>query len=392
MERTFHIERARQLKVCLIIPTYNNSKTLRRVIDGALNYIADIIVVNDGSTDETASILTGYNNIILISHSQNRGKGYALRSGFREALQRGFDYAITIDSDGQHFPADIPLFLDALEKNGPVLLIGNRDMTQAGVPGKSSFGNKFSNFWFKVETGISLDDTQSGFRLYPLQLLPQKFYTKKFEFEIEVIVRSAWRGVPIINIPIQVLYDADERVSHFRPFRDFTRISILNTILVLNTFLYIKPREIIRNFKRKGFRRFVTENILQSEESNLKKALSIGLGIFVGIAPIWGVQTVVVLFLAAVLKLNKAIAFTFSNISMPPLVPFIIYVSLIIGNYIIPSESPVTIQNIMSFDDLGKNFGQYLLGSIILATAMATAFTIIGYVLLTTFKPRQNSL
>ena len=392
MERTFHIERARQLKVCLIIPTYNNSKTLRRVIDGALNYIADIIVVNDGSTDETASILTGYNNIILISHSQNRGKGYALRSGFREALQRGFDYAITIDSDGQHFPADIPLFLDALEKNGPVLLIGNRDMTQAGVPGKSSFGNKFSNFWFKVETGISLDDTQSGFRLYPLQLLPQKFYTKKFEFEIEVIVRSAWRGVPIMNIPIQVLYDAEERVSHFRPFRDFTRISILNTMLVLNTFLYIKPREIVRNFKRKGFRRFVTENILQSEESNLKKALSIGLGIFVGIAPIWGVQTVVVLFLAAVLKLNKAIAFTFSNISIPPLVPFIIYVSLIIGNYIIPSESPVTIQNIISFDDLGKNFRQYLLGSIILATAMATAFTIIGYVLLTTFKPRQNSL
>ncbi|HEY0047460.1 MAG TPA: DUF2062 domain-containing protein [Flavobacterium sp.] len=392
MERTFHIERARQLKVCLIIPTYNNSKTLRRVIDGALNYIADIIVINDGSTDETASILSGYNNIILISQPQNRGKGSALRSGFREALQRGFDYAITIDSDGQHFPADIPLFLDALEKNGPVLLIGNRDMTQAGVPGKSSFGNKFSNFWFKVETGISLDDTQSGFRLYPLQLLPQKFYTKKFEFEIEVIVRSAWRGVPIINIPIQVLYDAEERVSHFRPYRDFTRISILNTILVLNTFLYIKPREIIRNFKRKGFRRFVTENILQSEESNLKKALSIGLGIFVGIAPIWGVQTVVVLFLAAVLKLNKAIAFTFSNISIPPLVPFIIYVSLIIGNYIIPSESPVTIQNIISFDDLGKNFGQYLLGSIILATAMATAFTIIGYVLLTTFKPRQNSL
>jgi uncharacterized protein (DUF2062 family) len=112
----------------------------------------------------------------------------------------------------------------------------------------------------------------------------------------------------------------------------------------------------------------------------------------VGIAPIWGVQTIVVLFLATILKLNKAIAFTFSNISMPPLVPPIIYVSLIIGNYFIPSESPVTIKNIISFNDLGKNFGQYLLGSLILAAAMAAAFTLIGYVLLSAFKPRQNSL
>ena len=121
-------------------------------------------------------------------------------------------------------------------------------MAQEGVPKKSSFGNKFSNFWFWVETGIWLEDTQSGFRLYPLSYLKEmKFYTKKFEFEIEVIVRAAWQGTSVKNIPIKVKYDETERVSHFRPFKDFTRISIFNTILVLITIFYIMPRDLIKN-------------------------------------------------------------------------------------------------------------------------------------------------
>ena len=97
-------------------------------------------------------------------------------------------------------------------------------MTQEGVPKKSSFGNKFSNFWFWFETGIKLEDTQSGYRLYPLKTIPKNYFTRKFEFEIEVIVRSAWNGVAVKNVPIKVLYDPSERVSHFRPFKDFTRI------------------------------------------------------------------------------------------------------------------------------------------------------------------------
>src|SRR6476620_12271402 len=123
----------------------------------------------------------------------------ALRAGFKKSVELGFHYAITIDSDGQHYPHDIPVFLNELEQNGEALLIGSRNMVQAGIPKKSSFGNKFSNFWFWVETGIRLDDTQSGYRLYPLQHIPKKFYTRKFEFEIEVIVRTAWKGIPVKN-------------------------------------------------------------------------------------------------------------------------------------------------------------------------------------------------
>lgn len=242
-------------RVCVIIPTYNNDRTLKKVIDGVRNQVNNhIIIVNDGSTDTTASLLEEYQKQLPILHiKRNIGKGNALRAGFKHARALGYDYAITIDSDGQHFPDDIPVFIHHQQQaEVPTLLIGNRDMTQSGVPKKSSFGNRFSNFWYWVETGKRLDDTQSGYRMYPLDKLPKKLYTNKFEFEIEVIVRTSWKGVPVKNIPVKVLYDPAERVSHFRPFKDFTRISLLNTVLVFWALVYIKPRDFFGRLKKKA--------------------------------------------------------------------------------------------------------------------------------------------
>ena len=281
---------------CIIIPTYNNDKTLKRVIDGVLEHIKpeELIIVNDGSTDSTPSILKSYPKTHQIQYNKNRGKGIALRNGFKKALELGFTHAITIDSDGQHFHEDIPLFMAASKLEPETLIIGARNMKQEGVPSKSSFGNKFSNFWFWFETGTKLEDTQSGFRLYPISIMPKKWFTYKFEFEIEAIVRSSWKGIPVKNIPIQIKYDKDERVSHFRPFKDFTRISILNIVLVTITILYILPRTFFRSFKKKSFREFIREDILGSNDSPKVKAFSLALGVFIGIIPIWGFQTAVV--------------------------------------------------------------------------------------------------
>jgi len=376
----------RLLKCCVIIPTYNNANTLRRVLDGVLWYTDAIIVVNDGSTDATGKILEGYGAIKQIHLLKNRGKGNALRAGFKAAKEAGFDHAITIDSDGQHFPDDIPKFITALEKEGNTLLIGSRNMHQEGVPKKSSFGNKFSNFWFLFETGIKLDDTQSGYRLYPLRELPKKFFTPKFEFEIEVIVRAAWKGIPVRNIPIKVLYDPDERISHFRPFRDFTRISILNTVLVIISLLYIKPRDVVRNLKKKGVKKFFLENVLENDDSSAKKALSIALGVFIGIVPLWGLQTVTVLFLAYMLRLNKVIAFAFSNISVPPMIPLIVFASLQAGSLFVPGNASFS-DNATIMESMGANLLQYLIGSLAVAVIAAVVFGFAGY-LLFTFSPK----
>lgn len=376
---------------CVIVPTYNNQKTLKKVLDSILDFTTNVIIVNDGSTDSTNEILKAYSQLTQIHHPKNLGKGRAFRNGFRKALELGFEYAITIDSDGQHFAADIPVFLEAIQDEPNALLIGSRNMTQENVPKKSSFGNKFSNFWFKFETGIKLDDTQSGFRLYPLRLLPKRFYTNKFEFEIEVIVRAAWKGIVVKNIPIQVLYDPAERVSHFRPFQDFTRISILNTVLVTNALLYIKPRDFFRRAKKKGFKRFFLEDILESKDSNFKKSAAIALGIFIGLSPFWGFQTVLLFTFAALFRLNKVIAYLTSNVSFPPFIPFIIYASLQVGSVFVTSDAPLVLDSSITLDDIQKNATQYIVGSLILASVSALSVGFISYLLLMAFSSKNKT-
>lgn len=385
-------EDLKQLKCCVIIPTFNNYKTLHQVIEGVLVFSEDIIVVNDGSTDSTSDILKQFSQIHTIHIPKNKGKGNALKRGFKEALTLGFQYAITIDSDGQHFPDDIPVFIEAFKTaaNSDLLLIGSRNMTQENVPKKSSFGNKFSNFWFWVETGIWLEDTQSGFRMYPIKAIENlKFITTKFEFEIEVIVKTAWSGIDVKNVPIKVHYEEFERVSHFRPFQDFTRISILNTWFVFLTFFYIKPRDLYRKIRTIGLKRFLLEVVFGNSDSSEKKALSIALGIFIGITPIWGFHTLTVLILAAILKLNKAIAFAFSNISLPPFIPVILFLSLKYGSWILGEEFTFTLSEIDPSMELVKYLKSYIIGSFALAFSAAIVFGILGYVFISVFEKKK---
>lgn len=377
-------------KICVLIPTYNNEKTLRRVIDGVLEYTQNIIVVNDGSTDSTSEILKTYSQLTILNLSENKGKGNGLKIGFRKAKELGYHHAITIDSDGQHYPNDIPVFVEALlNENQDVLLIGNRNMSQDGIPKKSSFGNRFSNFWFWFETGIKLEDTQSGYRLYPLHKIPKKYFTPKFEFEIEIIVRTAWRHIPVKNVPIKVLYDPAERVSHFRPFKDFTRISILNTILVVITLLYIIPRNFINNFRKKSFKKFIKEDVLESDGSNRTKAFSIALGVFVGFSPFWGFHTLLVISLSVLFKLNKVLAFVASNVSLPPFIPFIIVSSLYLGAPFVAGDSDIFRQE-WNFDLVKNNVLQYVIGSLILATSMSLISGIATFLFLNKVNPEKN--
>ena len=246
-------ERMALLKCVVLIPTYNNAGTISQVIADVQQYASDIIVVNDGSTDNTAEILTSTSGIRVIEYSPNKGKGHALKTGLRQAHEWGYQYAITIDSDGQHYADDIPVFIDRIEQCPDSLLIGSRNLTADNMPSKNTFANKFSNFWYKVETGQTLTDTQSGFRLYPLAKLQNvRPITRRYEFEVEIIVRAAWRGVNVENVPIKVYYPPiEERISHFRPLRDFTRISILNTVLVSCAVLYYYPCRFIRSLTKK---------------------------------------------------------------------------------------------------------------------------------------------
>lgn len=234
----------RRLGICVIVPTYNNAGTLYDVVSKVLEYTSDVIVVNDGSTDGTASVLDSIGGMLtVVSHPVNRGKGAALKTGFSKAIEMGYEYAVTIDSDGQHYASDLPLFVKAVAENRGALIVGERDLSNVDISGKSSFANRFSNFWFNLQTGCRLRDTQTGYRAYPLRKLHGlSLLTSRYEAELELLVFASWHGVPIVSIPIHVYYPPrSERVSHFRPGLDFTRISVLNTLLCCGAVLYGLP-------------------------------------------------------------------------------------------------------------------------------------------------------
>jgi glycosyltransferase involved in cell wall biosynthesis len=382
-------QRFDELKCCILIPTYNNDKTLEQIIQNVLNYSSNVMVVNDGATDKTPEILQKFENLCVINIPKNIGKGYALRLGFNYALKQGYRYAITIDSDGQHFADDLLKFLDKIEEEPDSLIVGARNMDHSDVPGTSSFGHKFSIFWFRVETGIKLEDVQSGFRLYPLEKIEgMKFFGKKYEFEVEVLVRLSWKEVNITSVPVRVHYaPKGERVSHFRKFRDFTRVSIANTLLVFTALLWINPFRFIKALRKKSIKKFIQQYIVNSEDSNTKIAISVTLGVFVGVLPVWGFQMLVAFGVAFLLKLNKFVTVAASNISIPPMLPLIVLLSYITGGVITGSNDHIVkYSSRMSLEWIKANLLQYLVGSIIFGILSALVLGTITYFLLRIFR------
>lgn len=383
-------DRFRRLNCCVIIPTYNNATTIAAVIRDVIKYTTAVLVINDGSNDGTAQIASSFPHIRTWGYEKNRGKGFAIRNGFALAREAGFDYAITIDSDGQHHAKDLPAFLDQLEKEKDAIIIGERDLNQANVPGKSSFGNRFSNFWFKVETGITLEDTQSGYRLYPLRPLEKiRFRSIKYEFEVEVIVRAAWAGVKVYAIPVSVYYPPkEERVSHFRPWKDTMRISLLNTLLVLETFLYVRPIRFFKTIFTKGEgREYIKRYLLQVNQPDHIKAISVGFGLFMGIVPIWGFQLITAIALSIFFRLNKSLVILAAHISFAPFIPFILYLSFKMGSYLVGENARAVIYNRhISLTSIREHFYQYLMGSLTLALIAGIAGGIITYMLIKLLK------
>lgn len=243
-------------EVCAVIPTYQNAKTLLKVVADVHRVVNTVFVVDDGSNDGTAALLdkaTGSERPEkVLTHPKNCGKGAALKTGLTYARQQGFRYAVTVDADGQHRADDIPALLQAVEEEPDALAIGSRGLQHENMPAKSTFANRFSNFWFALQTLQRLPDTQSGLRVYPLRRLHGlRWMSARYEAELTLLVFSAWAGVKLLPVPVSVYYPPrDQRVTHFRPGRDFTRISVLNTLLCFLMVVYGWPRIFCRQIAR----------------------------------------------------------------------------------------------------------------------------------------------
>jgi predicted LPLAT superfamily acyltransferase len=238
--------------VCALIPTYRNAATVADVVRRARPHVDEVFVVDDGSGDATGDEARRA-GARVVTHAFNRGKGAALATGLLRAWQAGYTHAVALDADGQHFPEDIPALLDAARAAPEAVVVGARPLGgTANVPSASRFGRAFSNFWVRVEGGVRVDDSQSGFRVYPVApvfALPVR--ARRYDWEVEVLVRAAWAGIPVLSVPIRVHYPpAAERVSHFDLWRDNVRISWLNVRLLLT--LLVTPRLWLRRGTRRA--------------------------------------------------------------------------------------------------------------------------------------------
>ncbi len=214
-------------RFAVLIPVYNHAGGVVSMIERILALDLPVWVVDDGSTDGTAAGLARAEGITVLRHEKNRGKGAAILTGF-EAMEGKADWVVTLDADGQHDPADVPSLIRAIPAAERPIVIGRREgMIGDDVPWTSRFGRKFSNFWVRAAGGPVLSDTQSGLRIYPLpEAMRLGVRARRFQFEVEILVRARWGGIPVVEAPVHVSYTPGmKRISHFRPLVDFCRNS-----------------------------------------------------------------------------------------------------------------------------------------------------------------------
>ena len=381
----------------VVIPVFNNERTVLQVALAARRLYPHVLVVDDGSTrlpNDFDNILKA-NDIRLIRHQQNSGKGVALQTALKDLHEHHVDYMITLDADGQHSPDDILSFIDLLETEGQnrdLLVIGVRDFNAPNVPDSSKFGRKFSNFWIKLETGVTCADTQSGFRAYPVEPLSKlKFHCSRYNFEIEVLTRGLWGGLQLRELPIHVTYEPPEqRVSHFHPWKDNVRLSLLHTMLVTRRLLLFPHKRIVPKPKLqlpslwkhpKEFFLF----LLKENATPELLAISAAVSSFLAVLPLLSCHMLVILYVCIRLNLNKVMALAIQNLYMPPFTPFLcIELGYFMRHGAFLREA--SMQTIVH--ELHLRFWEWLLGSLVIAPIAAILSGLITYV---TAKRLQKS-
>lgn len=372
------------MRIIIVIPVFNHGETVEGVIRECLSLHCDILVVDDGSTDLPDHFFENM-GVPFLTHGINRGKGAALMTAARHSLGRGYTHMVTIDADGQHLPEDFLRFKSEISKTPGDLIIGRRDFSQASIPGSSRFGRQFSNFWFRVQTGMSAGDAQSGFRAYPLIVFERLSFSRiRYDFEIEVLVKAAWAGVTVRSIDIDVHYPKPgRRISHFKMFKDNLRLTILNTGLTVRSFIPWPHRRIIERRQENKFSILhpvkSIRYLLVNDISPYEIALSGAVGVFLGTLPLIAMHTITILFVTGFFRLNKIVAIGTSQLCMPPIVPAL---CIEVGYFLTHGGRFLTE---ISFETLGHQFMdrfyELCLGSMLVAPVLGALSFVLIYLL-----------
>lgn len=386
----------RRMSVWGAIPVYNNASTVRNVVQETRRYLNQVIVVDDGSTDgNVAEILAGTETTVL-SHASNRGKGAALMTALEHVQSHGGTYMITLDGDGQHLPDDIPKFLDLLTDD-PAIVIGWRDFETADVPESSRFGRRFSNFWIWMETGLSLHDTQSGFRAYPVECVSALHLRgTRYDFEIEVLAKAAWAGIELKEISIGVVYSEDTiRRSSFRPFLDNLRISLMHSRLAGRRLLPWPHRKMVKGKKGEAAASLsllrhpveFAKRLMRENATPAGLALAAAAGSFLAVLPLVGLHTLAIIYVTMRLHLNRIMALAIQNLYVPPFMPF---ACIEIGHYMRYGRWWTDFSWDTLVVDVHHRLLEWLLGSLILAPLSAAITGAVVFVIASAVAGRKD--
>jgi glycosyltransferase involved in cell wall biosynthesis len=213
-----------------VLPALNEGATIRHLVERTLTQLRHVIVVDDGSSDDTSAQLVDL-PVTVIRHEENQGKAASIWDGVQAALRQGAELIVTLDGDGQHAPEDIQRLLAAYRASPGHIIIGARLQNREAAPAARRFANDFADFWISWAAGHRIRDSQSGFRLYPATLLEHiKVAHDKahgFVFESEILIEAARAGFGCSFVPIQTRYPKQARQSYFRPVTDVVAIILM---------------------------------------------------------------------------------------------------------------------------------------------------------------------
>jgi uncharacterized protein (DUF2062 family) len=310
------------------------------------------------------------------------------------ARDLGYEALLTIDADGQHDPADARQLLEAATLRWPAVVIGARRMEEAAAPRASVFGRDFSNFWVRLECGETVPDTQSGYRLYPVDfLISEDFLSRRYTFEVEVLVRAVWAGLPIISVPISVLYPAGkERVSHFCRLRDNLRLSCLHTWLVLRSLLPWPHRRLCAvtpaASAAPGQSRpwSFLHDLCREHATAGELAAAVWVGIFIGALPIIPFGIAAIIYVNQRLHLNKLAGVGASNVCCAPFVPLL---CAEVGHFMLHGRFWTDFNRQTLVAELPQRLWEWLLGSMVVGPLLGCLGAGIVYVLVGRLRARQ---
>ena len=388
----------------VVAPTYNNATALPDVLRRVRATGLPLIVVNDGSSDDTAALLADhlrdYPDTIVRTHARNRGKAAALRTGFAAAGEAGYSHALTIDTDGQLDPEQIPDLVAAAGRRPHALVVGYRDDRAADYPARSRLGRRLSNLMVRLESGVRVEDSQCGFRVYPLGLVDAvRPKAGRYAFETEIITRAGWAGCPVEQVPVCCRYlPAGQRVSHFRPWLDTFRGLALHARLLGRALLpwphpkwpgkrsevgtaepktslrkqiwaWVSPREMWRQLRR-------------DRVGRTELATGLAVGAFIANLPLYPVQTLAAAYVAQRLHLHLLAVVLGSQLSIPLLSPFLIAAAIGVGHLVLrgdwPALSDFNVVNV-GFAHLFRNLLlEWLVGGIIVGFACAVVVFVLA--------------